>query len=87
MEKACSHMTERILDLTLEIIYLLNGENYIAFKLSDGLVASNVMKKQSPTVDRLSHAMRKNYKKVQEVTTKIIKLLMGEVRGAGNSGT
>ncbi|XP_077323323.1 uncharacterized protein LOC143957059 [Lithobates pipiens] len=77
MEKERSHMTERILNLTLEIVYLLTGENYIAFKLSDGLVASNMMKIQRPVIDPPSHCLRKN-KKVKEVTSEIIELLTGE---------
>ncbi|XP_073450373.1 uncharacterized protein [Aquarana catesbeiana] len=79
MEKERSHMTERILNLTLEIIYLLTGQNYIAFKLSDGLVASNVRKTQSPFIDPPSHSLRTNNKKVEEVTSQIIELLKGEV--------
>ncbi|XP_068111888.1 oocyte zinc finger protein XlCOF7.1-like [Hyperolius riggenbachi] len=78
MEKDGSHMTERILNLTLEIIYLLTGENYVAFKLSSGLVASS-LKTQSLIIDPPSHSMRKNNKKVQEATNEIIELLMGEV--------
>ncbi|XP_072279659.1 uncharacterized protein [Pyxicephalus adspersus] len=79
MEKERSHMTEKILNLTLEIIYLLTGQNYIAFKLSDGLVASNVIKSQSPFTDPPSHSMKENSKKVEEVTSEIIELLTGEV--------
>ncbi|CAI9568479.1 unnamed protein product, partial [Staurois parvus] len=78
MEKEPSHTTERILNLTLEIIYLLTGENYIAFKLSDGLVASNMMKTQGASTDHPSHSSRKN-KKVEDITQKIIDLLTGEV--------
>ncbi|KAM5142149.1 uncharacterized protein ACMZJ9_016075 [Mantella aurantiaca] len=78
MEKEWSHMTERILDLTLEIIYLLNGENYIAFKISDGLAASNLKKTPSSLLEPLSHCLRKN-KKILEVTQKMIGVLTGEV--------
>ncbi|XP_073450314.1 uncharacterized protein [Aquarana catesbeiana] len=79
MEKEQSHMTERILNLTLEIIYLLTGENYIAFKLSDGLVSSNLMKTQSPVIEPPSNSLRQKNKKVKEVTSEIIELLTGEV--------
>ncbi|PIN99426.1 hypothetical protein AB205_0089810 [Aquarana catesbeiana] len=78
MEKEWSHMTERILNLTLEIIYLLTGENYIAFKLCKGLVASNMMKTQNLVVDPPFHSLKMS-KKVQEVTSEIIELLTGEV--------
>ncbi|XP_073450221.1 oocyte zinc finger protein XlCOF7.1-like [Aquarana catesbeiana] len=79
MEKERSKITERILNLTLEIIYLLTGENYIAFKLSDGLVASNLLKTQSPIIEPPSHSLRQKNKKVKEVTSEIIELLTGEV--------
>ncbi|KAM5142154.1 gastrula zinc finger protein XlCGF66.1-like [Mantella aurantiaca] len=81
MEKERGHMTERMLNLTLEIIYLLTGENYIAFKLCDGLVASNLKKNQSPfTVQPPSLTPeRNNDQKIEEVTQKMIELLMGEV--------
>ncbi|XP_040177618.1 oocyte zinc finger protein XlCOF8.4-like [Rana temporaria] len=79
MEKNRSHTTERILNLTLEIIYLLTGENYIAFKLADGLVATNMKKTQSLNIDPPSQSIRKNNKKVEEVTNEIIELLTGEV--------
>ncbi|XP_068111777.1 oocyte zinc finger protein XlCOF8.4-like [Hyperolius riggenbachi] len=74
-----SHVTERILNLTLEIVYLLTGENYVAFKLSDGLVAPNSLKTQSPFVEASSNSFRWNNKKVQEVTSQMIELLTGEV--------
>ncbi|XP_073450372.1 uncharacterized protein [Aquarana catesbeiana] len=77
-----SHMTERMLNLTLEIIYLLTGENYIAFKLSSGFVASRLMKGKSPFVEPPSHSLiheRRNIEKVQKATDDIIDLLKREV--------
>ncbi|XP_073453357.1 uncharacterized protein [Aquarana catesbeiana] len=82
MEKERSHMTERILDLTLEIIYLLTGENYIAFKLSNGLVAPNLRNAKRPFTKPPPPTLTpetSNDKKIQEVTNKIIELLTGEV--------
>ncbi|KAM5141715.1 uncharacterized protein ACMZJ9_015417 [Mantella aurantiaca] len=82
MEDKQSHMTERILDLTLEIIYLLTGENYIAFKLSNGLVAPNLRNKPNPFTQPPPPSLTpetSNDKKIQEVTNKIIELLTGEV--------
>ncbi|XP_072279319.1 uncharacterized protein [Pyxicephalus adspersus] len=79
MEKE-KNITERMLNLTMEIIYLLTGENYIAFKLSDGLVANNTKKTQSTGIQPPSHSLKKkNNKKIEEVTQKIIELLTGEV--------
>ncbi|KAM9325118.1 gastrula zinc finger protein XlCGF66.1-like [Gastrophryne carolinensis] len=79
MEREKNQMTEKILNLTLDIIYLLTGENYIAFKLSNGLLASNLRKAQSPFLESSSHSPNKNNKKVQEVTSEMIELLTGEV--------
>ncbi|XP_068111938.1 oocyte zinc finger protein XlCOF7.1-like isoform X2 [Hyperolius riggenbachi] len=80
METDDSHMTEKILHLTLEIIYLLSGENYVAFKLSDGFVASNLMKIQScPAKESSVQPVRKKNKKVKEITSQMIELLTGEV--------
>ncbi|KAM5140546.1 uncharacterized protein ACMZJ9_014416 [Mantella aurantiaca] len=75
MEANCNNLTERILQLTLEIIYLLTGEdNIVAKKTSvDG---------QNPIMVPLHFlliAERNNDKKVLEVTKKIIVLLTGEV--------
>ncbi|XP_068111914.1 zinc finger protein 771-like isoform X2 [Hyperolius riggenbachi] len=78
MEKYGSHMTERILHLTMEMVYLLTGENYITFKLSDGLVTSNLRKTIKTTIDPPPYSWKKN-KKIQEVTRKIIELLTAQV--------
>ncbi|CAI9558754.1 unnamed protein product [Staurois parvus] len=75
MEKEPSHVTERILNLTLEIVYLLTEENYIAFKISDGLVASKEMKTQSQVEPP---SPPPSNKEVQEVTSEINELLNGE---------
>ncbi|XP_068114494.1 oocyte zinc finger protein XlCOF7.1-like [Hyperolius riggenbachi] len=87
MEKDGRHMTERMLNLTLEIIYLLTGENYVAFKLSDGLAASNLMKDHSLIVESSTLSLRQNHKKVQEVTSEMIELLMGKVPMKGENVT
>ncbi|PIO28359.1 hypothetical protein AB205_0059270, partial [Aquarana catesbeiana] len=65
MEKNQSHTTERILNLTLEIIYLLTGEDYGPIKSSD------------PPPPSLTS--KRNNRKILEVTQKIIELLTGEV--------
>uniref|UniRef100_A0A1B8XTD1 Uncharacterized protein n=1 Tax=Xenopus tropicalis TaxID=8364 RepID=A0A1B8XTD1_XENTR len=64
---------ERILNLTLEIIYLLTGEGYV------------IPKKKSPTVGLGAlHApgsviQKENDKKILELISNIIQLLTGEV--------
>ncbi|CAI9537393.1 unnamed protein product, partial [Staurois parvus] len=84
MEEDRSHMTEKILNLTLEIIYLLTGEN-----------CTGVMKKSTdndtrrrphrdhmtitvPPCDSLKPE-RHNMQKILEVTKKMMELLTGEV--------
>ncbi|KAM5125252.1 uncharacterized protein ACMZJ9_022340 [Mantella aurantiaca] len=72
MEKEQSHMTERILNLTLEIIYLLTGEGFPPKNLGDYITIT----KPSP------HSMtpqRHNMEKILEVTQKMIGVLTGEV--------
>ncbi|XP_073450361.1 uncharacterized protein [Aquarana catesbeiana] len=78
MEKECG-LTERVLKLTLEIICLLTGENYLAFKLSDGLFTSSLLNPQSPIIEPSSHFLRKNKKRIEEVIRETIELLTGEV--------
>ncbi|KAM5140625.1 uncharacterized protein ACMZJ9_014508 [Mantella aurantiaca] len=79
MEKDQSQMTEGILNLTMEIIYLLTGESFSAVKSGDP-VTITVPPPQSLKLKK------KSWKKILEVTKKMIKLLTGEDSGAGNSG-
>ncbi|PIO29910.1 hypothetical protein AB205_0100050 [Aquarana catesbeiana] len=89
MEEERSHMTERILHLTLEIIYLLTGEIYGPLKEPRGCVTpryhSHITgwwnRNKSPTMEPPSSSLtsERNDKKILEVTQKIIELLMGEV--------
>ncbi|PIO28000.1 hypothetical protein AB205_0155590, partial [Aquarana catesbeiana] len=65
------HMTERILDLTLEIVYLLTGESFPPVKPGDHLTIT-VPSPQS------MKPKRHTGKKILEVTNKIIELLTGE---------
>ncbi|XP_073453363.1 gastrula zinc finger protein XlCGF66.1-like isoform X2 [Aquarana catesbeiana] len=85
-----SHMTEKILNLTLEIIYLLSGEDYILVKTFGELVTPSNRPRvvegwsriHSPiTVPALPSPTpeRNSDKKILEVTQKIIELLTGEV--------
>ncbi|XP_077322160.1 uncharacterized protein LOC143955911 [Lithobates pipiens] len=72
MEEGWSHMTERIRNLTLEIIYLLIGESSPPIKSGDHMTI---------TVP-LPHSLkpgRHNMEKILEVTKKMMELLTGEV--------
>ncbi|CAI9563588.1 unnamed protein product [Staurois parvus] len=72
-------MTEKILNLTLEIIYLLTGEDYIMVKKTDQ--DSRGRPPDSPTTDPLLFSLphNRNNKKILKMTNKIIELLSGEV--------
>ncbi|XP_040294898.1 gastrula zinc finger protein XlCGF48.2-like isoform X2 [Bufo bufo] len=69
MEVDRSHMTGKILSLTLKIIYLLTGEDYVPIKRSDD---DNITASLPPSHER------KNEEKILELTNKIIELLTGE---------
>ncbi|CAI9560067.1 unnamed protein product, partial [Staurois parvus] len=71
MEEDRSHMTERILNLTLEIIYLLTGERFPPLKSGDHM--TNTV----PPCDSLNPE-RHNMQKILEVTKKMMELLTGE---------
>ncbi|XP_073540579.1 uncharacterized protein [Phyllobates terribilis] len=83
MDKDRSHVTDTILNLTLEIIYLLTGEDYTFVKeLSTSLIKRNCggchalgrwNRKQSPTSEK------NNEQKILDLAHKIIELLTGEV--------
>ncbi|KAM5141693.1 uncharacterized protein ACMZJ9_015398 [Mantella aurantiaca] len=78
-----SHMIERIVSLTLDILYLLTGEDYIVLKMSYGRVTHSSSPcvtggfGRSPTLKLTSE--RNNDQKILEVTRKMIGLLTGEV--------
>ncbi|XP_068115253.1 gastrula zinc finger protein XlCGF66.1-like [Hyperolius riggenbachi] len=71
-EEEPTHMTERILNLTLEIIYLLTGE--ICFHVKPG---GHVTITVPPPLSLISE--RHNRQKILEVTMKMTELLMEEV--------
>ncbi|CAI9575052.1 unnamed protein product, partial [Staurois parvus] len=84
MEKSQSHMIDRILDLTLEIICLLTGEDYkVVNKVSgDPLTPSSRVHGTSPITVPPPHCLTTegtSAKKILEVTKKMIELLTGEV--------
>ncbi|XP_068112416.1 oocyte zinc finger protein XlCOF7.1-like [Hyperolius riggenbachi] len=83
MEEDWGHMTDRILKLTLEIIYLLTGEDYeVVRKTNDDLLApwSRLCSPSSTTVPPLHFLTKKrnNKKKILEIIQKMIGLLTGE---------
>ncbi|XP_018428366.1 PREDICTED: gastrula zinc finger protein XlCGF53.1-like [Nanorana parkeri] len=80
MDMHQAQMTERILNLTLEIIYLLTGGSFPLLKSGDHVTIT------VPPCDSLKPE-RPDMEKVLEVTKKMMELLTGEVSGAGNSGT
>ncbi|XP_077322273.1 uncharacterized protein LOC143956016 [Lithobates pipiens] len=71
MEEDRSHM--KILNLTLEIIYLLTGESFPVLKSGDHMTIT------VPPCDSLK-PKRPNMEKILEVTKKMMELLTGEVR-------
>ncbi|XP_068113470.1 oocyte zinc finger protein XlCOF8.4-like [Hyperolius riggenbachi] len=68
MDKDQCHMTERIFNLTLEIIYLLTGESFPPVKSGDHVTIT-----VSPP-----HSGRHNKQKILEVTRKMMELLTKE---------
>ncbi|XP_073467339.1 uncharacterized protein [Aquarana catesbeiana] len=72
MEEDRSHMTEKILNFTLEIIYLLTGERFPLVKSGDHMTIT------VPPCDSLKPE-RHNMEKILEVTKKMMELLTGEV--------
>ncbi|XP_072279786.1 uncharacterized protein [Pyxicephalus adspersus] len=89
MDKKRHHITKRILDLTLEIIHLLTGEDYVPLKKSgDHVTPSNRRvasrqwsKSQSFIIEPpLPSLIPENFnaKKILQLTSKIIELLTKE---------
>ncbi|XP_075070957.1 uncharacterized protein LOC142159950 [Mixophyes fleayi] len=90
MDKNRSHTTERILNLTLEIIYLLTGEEYTVVKKTSGdhvttssrpRVSGRLSWNQIPIMEPPLHSLiheRNNDQRILELTDKIIQLLTGE---------
>ncbi|XP_077345943.1 uncharacterized protein LOC143989603 isoform X2 [Lithobates pipiens] len=72
MEEDWSHITEKILNLTLEIIYLLTGERFPLVKSGDHMTIT------VPPCDSLKPE-RHNMEKILVVTKKMMELLTGEV--------
>ncbi|KAM8924010.1 LOW QUALITY PROTEIN: uncharacterized protein RCH25_008770 [Pelodytes ibericus] len=79
----CLQLNEhRILDLILEIITLLTGEDYIVRPTSVPCVSEGSCRPQNPRPGTPPHCLidkRNNEQKILELTKKIIQLLTGEV--------
>ncbi|XP_044152313.1 oocyte zinc finger protein XlCOF8.4-like [Bufo gargarizans] len=90
MDKSRKKMTERILNLTLEIICLLTGEDYTVVKKTSGecltpsshpYVSGHRSHTKNPTSVPPPKSLkdeRNNEQKILELTNKIIELLTGE---------
>ncbi|XP_075070994.1 gastrula zinc finger protein XlCGF66.1-like [Mixophyes fleayi] len=93
MDKDRSHITDGILNLTLEIIYLLTGEEYIVVKKTSDErvipsshlhVSERLTRTQNPAQVTVPppHLLiheKNNDQKILQLTNKIIQLLTGEV--------
>ncbi|XP_040294909.1 oocyte zinc finger protein XlCOF8.4-like isoform X1 [Bufo bufo] len=89
MDKARNHLIEKIMHITLDILYLLTGEDYIVLKMSGGqvthssspIVAGGFCRNQSlnnsPQTDVMEES--KNDEKILALTNTITQLLTGEV--------
>ncbi|XP_063813925.1 gastrula zinc finger protein XlCGF48.2-like isoform X2 [Pseudophryne corroboree] len=88
MDKDRNPITEKILNLTLEIVYLLTGEDYTVVKKTSGdcetpsicpHLSGGLGRTQSPILVPPPHSHeRHNDQKILELTHKIIQLLTGE---------
>ncbi|XP_040278904.1 gastrula zinc finger protein XlCGF66.1-like isoform X2 [Bufo bufo] len=83
MDQHRNHMATRILDLTLEIIYLITGEDYTVVKKSSGeCVTPHVSGEWSRTPGAITepppHSLI-HEQKILELTNRITELLTGEV--------
>ncbi|XP_075703270.1 oocyte zinc finger protein XlCOF8.4-like [Rhinoderma darwinii] len=83
MDKHRNEMSRRILDFTLEIIYLLSGEEYTIVKKTSGDCTSPIIHESggwssSPITEPPPHS-RIHEKKILELIYKMTELLTGEV--------
>ncbi|XP_075699319.1 gastrula zinc finger protein XlCGF66.1-like isoform X1 [Rhinoderma darwinii] len=85
MDKDRNEMSRRILDFTLEIIYLLSGEEYTIVKKASGDCTTPIIHEsggwsssQSPITEPPPHS-RIPEKKILELIYKMTELLTGEV--------
>ncbi|XP_072000397.1 oocyte zinc finger protein XlCOF29-like [Engystomops pustulosus] len=92
MDMDRNETTRRILDLTLEIIYLLTGEDYKIVKTQSGSSTPSIhlhesgIWTQSPITQPPPHSLI-HEQKILDLTSRITELLSGEVSAARNAGT
>ncbi|KAM3913311.1 gastrula zinc finger protein XlCGF66.1-like [Leptodactylus fuscus] len=82
MESERSAVRAGVLQITLEIIYLLTGEEYTMVKKSRHVMEPEVRRKQRPIMEPTLPSLidgRNNDQKILELTNKILELLSGEV--------
>ncbi|XP_068099796.1 zinc finger protein 25-like isoform X1 [Hyperolius riggenbachi] len=82
MDEDQSHMTERIVMLSLEIICLLTGEEYEVVKKTSGVTPGSRLHGPSTISVPPPHSLtpqRNNVKKILKVINKMIELLTGQV--------
>ncbi|XP_056415796.1 oocyte zinc finger protein XlCOF8.4-like [Hyla sarda] len=84
MEEDRDHMSGRILDLTLEMIYWITGEDYTVVKKSSGecvtpRVSGGWSRSQSPAPEEPPPHSLIHEQKILELTSRITELLTGEV--------
>ncbi|XP_040294322.1 oocyte zinc finger protein XlCOF8.4-like [Bufo bufo] len=77
MKKDMRYMTKTILNLTLEIIYLLTGEDYVPARNSENCVPTTIHTQVSDGRSRVHK--KNNEQKILQLTSKIMVLLTGEV--------
>ncbi|XP_066445218.1 oocyte zinc finger protein XlCOF29-like [Eleutherodactylus coqui] len=94
MDRNMNEVTKRILNFTLEIIYLLTGEDYTMVKKTPGDSATpnshlhesgGWSRSQSPITEAHPHLLI-HEQKILELTNKITELLTGEVTLLGMLG-
>ncbi|XP_040294933.1 oocyte zinc finger protein XlCOF8.4-like isoform X4 [Bufo bufo] len=79
MEEDKSHMTRRIVNLTLEILCLLTGEIYVPMKMFGHHVNNHVSTGNKRNKDSIVVPQSlKNEQRILDLTNKIIELLTGE---------
>ncbi|XP_073524648.1 gastrula zinc finger protein XlCGF66.1-like [Phyllobates terribilis] len=82
MDKHRNHMAADILDLTLEIIYLITGEDYTVVKKPPGKRGTPMSEGRSKTQSDITETTLPSLiheQKIVELTNKITELLTGEV--------
>ncbi|XP_073536143.1 uncharacterized protein [Phyllobates terribilis] len=88
MEKGKNEITKRLINFTMEMIYLLTGEDYTIVKKTSGdcvtpssQESGGRSRRRGPIIDPPPHSRihERSKKKILELTNKIIELLTGEV--------